>query len=254
MRQHCRLLVSFAVAALAAATHFAVAQPPGGPGGGPGRGGRPVEVGKVAAVSEDGKTLTLTSELRQNATVNVTVADGAVYYVAWDAQAEDIEVGDVVALRGAPLKLQADRVQLGADVPALLGFGGQGPDAPAGQPQGDTPPTPRPMAFGMVSGTVVQTDPLTVEVNGLQVEVTLTEGASLTKVAPMDQPQVAIGDRVMVAGQRDQAAAPGVGALTASVILVDTTANGLQLFGGRGGFGGGRGGPGGGPGGPPANN
>jgi len=253
MGRHRGALVGLVATALAAAAHFAVAQPPGGPGGGrgPGRGGRPFEVGQLAAVSEDGKTLTLTSEFGQNAAVNVTVGEGAAYYTAWDVEAKDIEVGDVVALRGTPVKLQADQVQVGADVQALLGLGGPGPNPPGGQAPDGAPAAPRLMVFGMVSGTVVQTDPLTVDVNGLQVEIALSEGASLTKVAPMDQPQVAVGDRIIAAGQR---AAGPEGALTASAILVDTTANGLQPFRGRGGFGGGRGGPGGGPGGPPGNN
>ncbi len=239
MRQQRRLLVGITVAALAAVAHFAVAQPPRGAGGfggrAPGRGGRPFEIGKVAAVSEDGKTLTLTSELGQNATATVTVGDQAVYYTAWDIEAKDIAVGDVVALRGTPLKIEVNQAQVGADLADLFGFGAQGPNAPAGAAPAGTPPTPRPMVFGMVNGTVVQTEPLTVEVNGLQVEVALGEGASLTKIGPMDQPAVLVGDRVLAAGTRAEAPGPGGGALTANVILVDATANGLQLFRGRGG-------------------
>lgn len=241
-------MFSLAVIGLAAVAQFAAAQP--GPGGGRGFGrGRPFEVGKVAAISEDGKTLTINSELAQNAAVEVAIGEGAAYYTAWDVEATDIQVGDVVALRGSPLKIQADQVQLGLDLQALFGFGGPGGGPPGAPPQAaGEPPAPRPMVFGMVNGTVVATEPLTVDVNGLQVEVVLSEGATLTRLAPMEEPTVEVGDRVIAAGQRAQVPGPGGGALTANVILVDTTATGLQMLRG---FGGGRGGPGGGPGGPP---
>jgi outer membrane lipoprotein SlyB len=242
LRRHSWLWFGIFVAALFGITHMALAQPPGG--GGRGRGGRPFEVGKVATVSEDGKTITIASEFVQNATATVTASDQTLYYTAWDVELKDIAVGDTIALRGTPVKIQVDTAEVGTDLQSLMNPPGPGgaaaPTAPA------TPAAPRPAAFGMVTGTVAKTDPLTVNVNDLEVEVVLAEGATLTKIAPMDKPAVAVGDRVIVAGSRPQGAGPET-PLAARVILVDTTAKGLQLFRGFGGRGG-RGGPGGRPG------
>jgi len=232
-------------AALAAATHLVLAQPPGGgPGGGRGRGGRPFEVGKVQTVSEDGKTITLTSEVNADAVVTVTADDQTLYYAVWDVELADVAVGDVLVLRGTPVKIQVDQVQVGGDLRELLGFGGPGPNPPAGDAAGAAPPPPQPMAFGMVNGTVVQTNPLTVDVNGLQVEVQLAEGATLTAIARMEEPDIAAGDRVFVGGSRPEGA-DATTPLQARVIVADSTANGVQLMRGRGGPGG-PGAPGGG--------
>ena len=236
------LRFGIAAVALVAAAGVVLAQPPGG--GGRGRGGRPFEVGKVATVSEDGKTITIALEFVQNATATVTASDQTLYYTAWDVELKDIAVGDVIALRGTPVKVQADTVQVGTDVQSLVNPPGPGGAAPAAP--GAAPPAPQPAAFSMVTGMVAATEPLTVDVNGLQVEVELAEGATLTKIAPMDEPAVAVGDRVIVAGSRPQGAGPDT-PLAARIVLVDTTAKGIQLFRGRGGPGG-PGGPGGRPG------
>jgi len=239
MRHYRWLWTAAAIVTLATAAHLAVAQPGGGGGGGGGfggggggfGGGPPFAMGTVAAVAEDRSGFTVTAQFGPNQmTVNVALTEESQWLTVSDAAVADIVVGDALALGGMPLKLQADSVDIGGGLGQFFMPPPQGPQqAPEAPPAG-----PQPMAFANVTGTVTNLQPLTVDVNGLAIEIEVAEDGRVTKMTPMDQPTLAVEDKVFVFGQRQG------DILTAGVVIVDTTAEGVQLFGPGPGFGGGR--------------
>jgi len=249
MRRYRWLWLAIAIITLVATAHLALAQFRGG-GGGPGGfgGGPPFAMGDVGEIAQDGSSFTVNSQFGPNqVSVKVALTNDSQWMTVADAAVADIAVGDVLALNGQPLKLQAASVDIGGGLGQFFQMGMQPPPQPGQQPAA-APTGPQMMAFCNATGTVTKLDPLTVDVNGLAIEVELAQDSRVTKMTPMETPALNQGDKVFVFGQRQG------DTLTAGTVVVDTTAEGIQFgfgFGGPGGRGGrgGRGGPGG-PGGP----
>jgi hypothetical protein len=249
------LLPSLVVASLLALAATAFAQPPpgggpGGPGGGFGRGGffGGMAFGTIQVAGDNGATLAIQSPFppgnNQLTTARLDANARLVEYV--DCDAAQVKVGDIITVAGMPLKMRADDIQVGGPVTQFMM-----PPAPPGGPQVFDPLAP--MANGRLTGKVTLIQPLTVDVNGVAIEIETTPKTTIIKQqAIADATAFKANQKVLVLGQPDQA-----NNIAARLVILDSTTNGLQsaLMGGMGmgmGFGGrrGPGGPGG-PGGPP---
>ena len=273
-------LVSLLVVGLFALAAMSFAQPPGGGPGGPGRGGPGGGMmggmmggpafGTIWLVGDKGTSLALESPFPGVALVSLAQLDANTKLTEYvDCDVAQIKVGDVITVAGTPRKVRADDVQVGGPVAQVL--------MPPAQPNG--PPMPdllAPSASGRLTGKVTATQPLTVDVNGIAIEIETAAKTSIIKQQPLASAEgLKKGQKVIVIGERGN-----TGVMTARLLIVDSTAaNGLlglflgggagmgpgmgmgmgMGFGGPGGFGGfggpGGRGPGGGPpmgGGPPA--
>ncbi len=224
----------------------AFAQP--GPGGGRGF-NLPFVMGTVQVVGDNGATLAVKATFgpQQEQTVMVALGQATKLWEVMDTDVATLKVGDTIGLDGAPLKVQARSVRVG-DMQQLIA---QVMGAPAGAPGGPGGgPGGRgfggPMAMATVNSAVVSSvQPLIVDLNGLKIEVEVAKDAQVVKFQPLaDATEIKPNAKIVAVGQRND------NNLAATVVLLDSTANGLNPMMMMGGMGGGRGGRGG-PGGPP---
>jgi hypothetical protein len=259
--------VSLVVAGLLALVATAFAQPPpgGGPGGPGGPGGRGrggpgggfgpggflggVAFGSIWLVGNNGTALAIQGTFPpgfSQATLAQIDANTKLMEYA-DCDVAQIRVGDTITVGGTPRKMRADDVQVGGPVAQFM--------MPPAMPGGPPAPDPlAPTATGRLTGKVTVAQPLTVDVNGVAIEIETAPKTSVIRQQPLASVEgLKKGQKVMVVGQRDNA-----GILVARILILDSTASGLQnALGGGMGMGMGLGGPGGrGPGrpggGPPA--
>jgi hypothetical protein len=252
-------LLVLTVVGLLAFVGAAFAQPPpgggpGGPGGGPGRGGMGMfggmAFGTIQIVGDNGATLAIQSAFPPgNNQLSAAKLDANTKMVEYaDCDVAQIKIGDIITVAGMPLKMRADDIQVGGPVTQFMT-----PPAPPGGQQMFDPLAPT--ATGQLTGKVTVLQPLTVDVNGVAIEIETTAKTTVIKQQPIaDAGTFKANQKVLVIGQRDQA-----NNIAARLVILDSTAGGLQnaLMSGMRmgmGMGGGRRGGGGPPGGgaPPA--
>jgi hypothetical protein len=225
------------------------------PGGGGGGFRMPMVFGTVQVVGDNATTFAVKPAfgppdqplVMVNAGANVKLLEIV------DVDVATLKPGDQISVAGVPLKMRGDSVQVGGDFGQIMmqAFGGEPGGGPGGGPggaQGRGGPGGPQLTANLTSGTVVTAQPLVVEIMGLQITVEVAKDAQVIKFQPLaDATTVKANSKIIGVGQRTD------NNIAATLILLDSSANGynpmrgMGMLGGRGG----RGGPGGGPGGPP---
>jgi hypothetical protein len=190
--------------------------------GGGRRSGGPSDVGVIKTISKDGTSITLQSRVA-NAVTKVELDNNSRLFEYVNADLAQLKVGDFIFASGVPMKLQANALEIGGSVRELLL---QPVDVPGGN---DTTSLP-PMASGRLGGLVTSLQPLTVDFNGLPIEIVTTATTQVIKQQPLaDKAALRPGAKIIVVGQQTNTT------VTVQTLILDSTSEGIpaQSRGGR---------------------